>query len=217
MRRLALTLAALAFASSAALATNAQISNGAAVIDTLDVQAVGAIISELGEQNVEVSDKGDAKSVTYVDEGQPYLTVVTLCDFKPGKCLALIQLTIVDLGTTVITSDQIVKLAGDNIFLTVFKPEGKGNLIAFARVMMIDGGVTRQNLAVNIENYVDTSRSTIRTLASKLISTGDHAGTPMSAASIQIHPVQADRRTVQAIQSQLLSHYREMLTQRMRR
>lgn len=215
MRTLALTLTGIAFASSAAFATNAQISNAAAVIDTLDVATVGGMIAELGEENVKSTEKDNERSVAFVDEGQPYTAVVTLCDFKPGKCLALVQVTMLNMGSTKLTADQIVKIGSDNIFLTVFKPE-EDNTIAFARVLMIDGGVTRQNLAINIENFVDTSRSTIRTLASKLTSSNQQPGMPMSASNNQLRPVQPDEHAVQAIQTQLLAKYREMLTSRAR-
>lgn len=221
MRSFGLAFAGLLLAAASPLAAIAAgeppISDATKVVDTLDVTTIGAMIAELGGQKVETREEGDKKIVTFADGDQPYIAIVTLCDVKPGKCLGLAQLALVDTSPTVITNEQINKLNSDNIFLTSFKLDG--NKIGFGRVVLIDGGVTRANLAINVAAFVQTYKTSMKNLAAQLTSSLQlPPGTQQafSTTSLGFHPLPPDPRQVNALNDRLLQQYRQMLTQGIR-
>jgi len=219
MRTLGFAVAAVAtlamFGVSGASA--ADVSDATSIVDSLDVTSVGRLVAEIGGQKVETREEGEKKYVTFYDGEQPYIIAITLCDAKPGKCMALMQLALVDTGATKITSEQMDKLNGDSLFLTGFTLDG--NKIGFGRILIVDGGVTRQNLAINIAGFVVTFQEEMKKLAGQLTSSLERSGNTAAAAAMantHFRPVQADPRHIRYVSDQLLAQYRTMLTRGIR-
>ena len=188
-------------------ASAADVSDATSIVDSLDVTSVGRLVAEIGGQKVETREEGEKKYVTFYDGEQPYIIAITLCDAKPGKCMALMQLALVDTGATKITSEQMDKLNGD------------GNKIGFGRILIVDGGVTRQNLAINIAGFVVTFQEEMKKLAGQLTSSLERSGNTAAAAAMantHFRPVQADPRHIRYVSDQLLAQYRTMLTRGIR-
>lgn len=217
MHRPSIVLAALAltiFAAGSAFAKNKVVSDPSKVLDSADVATVAAIIAEVGGQRVETHDDNNQKTVTFFHGEQSYTVSVTACD--AGKCIVVAPMALVDTSPTTLTSDQLIKINSDNIYLSSFKVGG--NTIAFAHVLIIDGGVTRQNLAVNIQDFVDTFESTLRKLANPLTSSlQGQGGHPAAMSYVRFRSVVPSPRDIQAISGQLAPQYRDLLTRGSRR
>ena len=78
-------------------------------------------IAELGGQKVETKEEGDKRVITFFDGDQPYIVIVTLCEVKPGKCLGVVELALVNTSPNDISLEQLNKLNADNIYLSGFK------------------------------------------------------------------------------------------------
>lgn len=210
--------AALALAPFTALTTSAadsQVSDASKIIDSLDVTTVGQLIAEIGGQKVETREEGDKKVIIFYDNGQPYLTLVTACTATPGKCIALAQMAIVDTSPLQISLDQINTVNSDSLFMTGFKLEGAN--VGFGRVLIVDGGVTRQNLAVNIAAFVVTFPEMMKKLKGQLTSSIQPSQPGAAAmANVTFKPVVASPAQVKAISDQLLTQYKSLLTRGVR-
>jgi hypothetical protein len=218
MRRFSIALAATLAMASFDLATAAenQISDPTTLVDSVDVTTLGKLIAEIGGQKVETRESGDKKYVTFFNGEQPYVAMVTLCDIKPGKCLAVLQLALIDTSPLTVSLDQLNKINGDNVYLTGFKLDG--NKMGFGHVLIVDGGVTRQNLASNVGGFVGTFEDTMKKLANPVTSSlqPGQAATAVAATNVQFHPIQADPRHISYLADQLLAQYRGLLTRDIR-
>jgi hypothetical protein len=212
-----LALAPFGAANAAEAQQQSQVSDASQIVDTLDVTTVGKLIAEIGGQKVETREEGDKKMIFFYDGDQPYVVMVTACEAKPGKCLGLAQMALVDTSPVTITLDQINTVNSDSIFLTGFKLEG--NQVGFGRIIIVDGGVTRQNLAINIAAFVVTFPDMLAKLKGQLTSSLQQSQ-PAAAAAVanaRFTPVMADPRRVSAVSDQMLAHYKTLLTQGIRR
>jgi len=202
--------AATAFAAS-------EVSDASKIVDSLDVTAVGKLIAEIGGQKVETTEQGDKKLIVFYESDQPYIIAITACDAKPGKCIALAQMALVDTSPASISLDQLNTVNGDSLFMTGFKLDG--NKIGFGRIIVVDGGVTRQNLAINLAVFVVAIPEALKLIQGQLTSSLQQQPNPQAAAalaSLRFTPVQADPRQLRAISDQLLTPYRAMLTRGIR-
>jgi hypothetical protein len=224
MRSLGMCVAAcLAVASlgtSVAIAaeeTGPTVTDSTTVIDTLDVTTVGKLVMEVGGQRVETKEEGDNKVVSFYDGETPFLAIITLCDIKPGKCIALVQISVLSTGTTDVPVEAINKHNSENVLITAFKLEG--NKIGFARAVIVDGGITRQNLAINIAAFVIAFGDSVKKLQNPLTSSLQLNRAPgaSSLANVQFTPVRADPRHVQFLTNALLEQYKTTLGRSLRR
>ena len=208
---------ALAPMSAATAYAASEVSDASKIVDSLDVTTVGKLIAEIGGQKVETREEGDKKIIVFYEAEQPYIIAITACDGKPGKCIALAQMAIVDTSPAAISLDQINTVNSDSLFMTGFKLDG--NKVGFGRILIVDGGVTRQNLAINIAAFVVTFPEMLKKLGGQLTSSLQQPGQPATAAmaSVAFKPVIADPRQVKAISDQLLIQYKSLLTRGIRR
>jgi hypothetical protein len=104
MRRLYFALAAAAaFTTGHAVAAeppDPPLTNPMTVWDSVTPEGVAETVRELGGQQVEVRGSGADKIVSFVDGNIPFNLAVTICDVRPGKCVGLVMLVIMDTGTT---------------------------------------------------------------------------------------------------------------------
>lgn len=160
MKRLALTAAALwSLTSTVALAEPAEppITDPMSLVDTVTVDNVSKLVAELGAQDVKTQDISGTKMVTFMDAGVPYNLPIFLCDVRPGKCVALAMAVVVDPGATSYGLEALNEYNKNNPFLTAVKLDG--NKIGLGRLWLVDGGVTKKNLAVNIASFIVNFRA----------------------------------------------------------
>ncbi|MBI1211660.1 MAG: hypothetical protein GC190_09370 [Alphaproteobacteria bacterium] len=218
MRKSGLVIASLAlaaFSASSATAAESLISNPTAVIDTLDVTTVGEMLAEIGAQRVETSEEGDKKLIRFYNGEVPFIAAVALCDLKPGKCLGLAEVTVMQTSAN-ITLDVINKYNSDNLFMAAFKLDD--NRLGFGRVVIVDGGITRQNLAINLAGFVVGIPEAVKQLQGQLTSSLQRSNPRAAAAmaNIRFTPVQADPRHARFVADQLMAQYKALLTRGIR-
>lgn len=169
MRSLGLLTAAvcLSLAPSIALAQPAEppISAPSSIVDSVTIDGLSALMKELGAQNIEAREGG--KLLTFQDGPVPYNMNIALCDIRPSKCLAVAMGVIMDPGSTSYSHEAINNYNKDNLFVTAIKLDG--NKVAFGRIWLVDGGITKKNLAINISSFVVTFNEGLKSLQSQVV------------------------------------------------
>jgi hypothetical protein len=187
--RIASTFAALAAfacltpAPSAAQEADLKIANPSAVIDTITPESVKALVVEMGVKDAQIRDGENNPVVTFVDGNLPYVFGITGCDIRPGKCLSLVMLIFVDMGASGITADMINARNTDSFFATSIKVDDK--VIAFGRGVLVDSGVTRKNLGMNIAVYANLVRDGIKHFSSQIVASRGLPGTVQNLSYVQ--------------------------------
>ena len=209
---LALTLAAPALAADAK-----QISDATKVLDNTDTTTIASIVTEMGAGKVQSKDDATHHVVYFADGEFPFIVSVSGCD--NGKCFAFVPMAIADTSPMTLTLDQINKINKETPFISVIQLDG--NKIGFAHVVVMDGGVTRQNIAANIGGFAVVVEGVFKKMANPLTSSlTAPSGTPQAAnAMMAVHfrPVAPDPQQLQAIADQLTAQHRATLTQSFRR
>jgi hypothetical protein len=137
------------------------------LIDTLTAENVTKLLTELGAQKIETRDMTGGKLITFFDGPVPYNMGIALCDIRPGKCLALSMGVIMDPGSTSYTLETLNKYNTENMFVTAIKLEG--NKVGFGRVWLVDGGVTKKNMAINIASFIVTFRQALKEIQPQVV------------------------------------------------
>jgi hypothetical protein len=135
------------------------------MVDSVTIDGLTGLLKELGAQNIETRDGG--KLLTFQDGPVPYNMNIALCDIRPNKCLALAMGVIMDPGSTSYSHEAINTYNKDNLFVTAIKLDG--NKVAFGRIWLVDGGVTKKNLAINISSFVVTFNQALKSLQSQVV------------------------------------------------
>jgi hypothetical protein len=105
------------------------------------------------------------KELTFYDGNVPYNLGFGSCDIRPGKCIALYLIVLVDPGSAGPSLEGINAVNKEGLFVTLVKLDG--NRFGAGHVMVVDGGVTKKNMAINIASFVVTFADTMRRLASQ--------------------------------------------------
>lgn len=171
MRRVCFALAAAAaFTAGQAVAAEPPelpLSNPNAVWDSISVENIAEILREVGAQQVEVHQDGANKVVTFVDGNLPYNLAPAVCQVRPGKCVGMILLVGLDMGTTKIPLESINKQNSSNLFVSFSKPED--SKIVIGRALLVDGGATKKNVAMNIVVFAAVVPEAIKGLSAQVI------------------------------------------------
>jgi hypothetical protein len=184
------------------------ISSPASVIDTVTLANVSGIVTELGATQIEQRTAEGKSAVTFVDGGIPYSMAISACDVRPGKCVALIMLVFLDTGTNNIGVDAVNGRNKDSFLATAIKVDDK--TLAFGRAVLIDSGVTRKNLAMNIAVFASVIGDSIKFFNSQLVA-GYQAGSGIQRVSYgsgTLRPVFANPRQLAAAVNALDASYR---------
>lgn len=168
-RALALAAALSLFVPSLVLAQGADIKipNPSSIVDELGSESVKALVTDLGVQEVQIRDAEGNKVVTFVDGKLPFTFGITGCEIRPGKCISLVMLVFVDMGAIGLSTDMINARNRDSFFNTAIKIDEK--VIAFGRGVIVDGGVTRKNLATNIVVFATLVQDGIKHFTSQVV------------------------------------------------
>lgn len=197
----ALVIAATAFTSNIASAEPAEppISNPNDVVTQVTEESIVALLRELGAQKIEVVDvKGGRKQIVFYDGLMPYNMMLTGCEIRPGKCVAYALVAILDTGTTNYSLDAINAANKNHAFVTIVKVEaGK---VGGGRIQLVDGGVTKKNIAINIASFVVNFAESMKSIQSQLVA-GYRPGSGFQNAAFG----QPQLRGVPATPEQMLS------------
>ena len=198
---------AIALASTLAMPARAEpaeppISNPAQIVDTLTTADVTALLTELGAQKIQVlEDTAKSKRVVFFDGDVPYNVGIDLCDVRPGKCIAMVLLIIAD-GGSAYPYEAINKANEDNLFVTAVK--GANGKLAFARVNLIDGGVTKKNLAINIGSFALTFRQVLTALQTNVVASANTPNAYLSSTRpTHLRPLIATAQDFEALKAAL--------------
>ncbi len=172
------SLAYLAPAPAMAQGGDLPITKPDQVLDTLTAEEVGSLVTELGGKEVQIRDLEGGKVVIFVDAGIPYQLSVTGCESIPGKCISLVMLVFVETGASGITTDMVNSRNLEEFFVTSLKVDEK--TMAFGRGLLVAGGVTRRNLAMNIGVYANRTGDALRHFASKVVASSALPGAPQN-------------------------------------
>ena len=176
-RALAIAAALTMFMPSLALAQNSEINiaNPSSIVDSVQADDIKSLVTEMGAREAQVRDGDNNKIVTFLDGKLPYTFGITGCEIRPGKCLSLVMLVFIDMGGSAISTDMINTRNKDSFFNTAIRIDDK--VIAFGRGVIVDGGITRRNLATNIVVYAAMVHDGIKHFGSQLVASNTLPGT----------------------------------------
>lgn len=175
------TVFALAFAiATPALAADQPepLTNPTMLMDSLTAEAIAEIVRELGGQQVQTREAEGKKIVTFVDGNIPYNLGVVQCEVRPGKCVGLIMVVIVEGGT--FSLENINARNKSDLFVSVAKFDETRTGIG--RALLVDSGVTKKNVAMNIASFAAATRLAIKSLNEQLIANANPAFRPAALA-----------------------------------
>lgn len=171
MRKLCLALTAAASLAAvpafAAEPPEPPISNPMSIIDSADPEQIAGMMRELGAQKVEVRESQGQKMVVFFNGEVPHNIGVGLCEFRPGKCLAMTMIVVVNMGTATVPPLESLNTVNGGMFLTAVKIDA--NRFAVGRVMIVDGGVTKKNLAINVASFIVTFQAMMKSLDEQVV------------------------------------------------
>lgn len=206
-------LAGLAAALSPSLAEPPEppITNPGAIVDNLTAENVSELIRELGGQQIETRDVEGKKLVTFMDGNIPYNLGIALCDIRPGKCLALSLAVVINPGTTSYPLEIFNNFNKDNLFVTLIKLDS--NRFGVGRVLLVDGGVTKKNLAINVASFALAFQEAMKYLSSQLVAGYQQNGTFQRAGfgTASPRPVLATPQEMARIMETMTKQYKTTL------
>lgn len=184
MRKLCLALTAAASLAAIASAFAAEpieppITNPTSIVDSADPEKVAEMMRELGAQQVQVREAQGEKVVTFFYGEVPYNIGFSLCDVRPGKCLAATMIVVVNLGTATVPPLESLNTVNGGMFVTAVKLDA--NRFAVGRVNVVDGGVTKKNLAINAGSFVVTFQALIKALDEQVVASAQSRNAYLSA------------------------------------
>jgi hypothetical protein len=177
------TFSAIALAAFLAVPATAQelkITNPTQVVESAVAEDLAQIVREINGQDVQVREANGKKGVTFKDGDVPYTMAPVFCDIQPGKCLGYAMIVIVDNSELKFTLDTLNTANRTTSFLTFFREEDN-NRFAVGRVNLVDGGVTRKNIAISVSVNAMEFRETMKRLQNQLTVSFDR-GAPFQRA-----------------------------------
>lgn len=166
MIRTACVALSLALAASAMAADQPEpLTNPTMLMDSVTAENVAEIVREIGGQDVQIRQVDNSSLVTFSDAGIPYNLGIVQCDVRPGKCVGLIMVVVVEGGK--FSLETINARNKSDVFVSVAKfDETKTGI---GRALLVDSGVTKKNIAMNIASFAGAVRLAIKTLNEQVI------------------------------------------------
>jgi hypothetical protein len=206
------SLAALAAATIAlalpAQAAEPQLTDPQKIIDNATPEVFAEIVRELGGQNVEIKRDGDYTGIVFMDGNVPYNIGFTFCKVVPGKCLIASVLVLVDNGKGGYPLETLNKLNKDLGFLTLYRDDAAK--FGAGRLILLDGGITKKNAAMEIALFVQSFRESMKDLESQLIASNPG---PFQRVSYG-RPLVVSPRYIAEITEKMAKHYKPYLGNR---
>jgi hypothetical protein len=166
----ALAIAVTSFASAASAAEPAEppISNPNEIVTSVSETSMVALLTELGATKIETRDVGNGrKQIVFYDGATPYNLVVGVCNVRPGKCVGFSMVAVIEMGNNAYSLDALNAVNRDNLFLTMFKADS--TKVGAGHVHLVDGGVAKKNIAINIASFIVTLNDVMKALQNQLV------------------------------------------------
>lgn len=210
MRTTLFALASVAFlAAMPTLAAPAEpsLSNPTSLIDNANPDQVAELLRELGAGNVEIRGTGNERVVGFQDGDVPHNVGFSVCNVRPGKCLAMTTLVVVNTGDQQAPALDALNAVNGSMFVTVVRLDA--NRFAVGRVHFIDGGVTKKNLAMNIAVYATTFQEVMKALSNQVVAGIQPRSVYLSAPARRTmpRPVQATPQEIAHIAKMMSAQY----------
>jgi len=201
MRKFCLTLTAAAALAAApgfaAQPPEPPISNPMSIVDSVGPDQFADMMRELGAQQVQIRETEGQKIVTFMNGPVPYNVGFSLCDIRPGKCLALTMIVVVNLGTGAAPALETLNNANSGMYVTAVKVDA--NRFAVGRVEIIDGGVTKKNLAINAGSFIVTFEALMKSLDEQVVASvqprSSYLSAPVRPRAVPATPAEIARIT----------------------
>lgn len=163
---------------------------------SITAETVSQIVTGLGGTEVRIHDQDKEKIVTFQDGETPFNLGIGLCDIRPGGCVGLTMIVGFDPGATHYPVELFNAFNQQNPFVSTFQIDG--NKFAVARMILVDGGVTRKNIEANIANFAVAPGELMQYLNSQLVAGYQPNGTfrPANFGMGGLRPVRLDPRQV---------------------
>lgn len=191
----------------AAAAGPAGISDPKGIVDTITPEGIRALVTEMGGKDAQIRDGDSNKVVTFTDGSTPYAFGIASCDVKPGRCLTLVMLVFIDMGGSGITADMVNERNKESFFNTALRMDDK--VIAFGRGVLVEGGITRSNLASNISVFAGQVSEGVKHFSSQVVASNAYPGLTRNL-SWGNAPVRAVLPTPQQLNAALKAHDAQM-------
>ncbi|NOT38905.1 MAG: hypothetical protein HOP13_00260 [Alphaproteobacteria bacterium] len=201
----ALVVTAVAFALPAQSA-EPPITNPQKIIDNATPETFAEIVRELGGQNVEIKREGDYTGIVFMDGNVPYNIGFTFCKVVPGKCLIASILVLVDNGKGGYPLETLNKQNKDFGFLTLYRDDP--TKFGAGRLILVDGGVTKKNVAMEIALFVQSFRTTMKDLESQLIASAPGPFQRASYGPTRFRPLVVSPRYLSEATEKMAKHYK---------
>ena len=143
-----------------------KVTNPTETLNELTVDKLAEIAREIGGQDVQIRDSGKTKGLTFKDGDIPFNMALVFCDIIPGKCLGSALLVVVDNTKLQFTLDTLNGANRASAFMTFTK--GDADKFDAIRVSIVDGGVTKKHLALEIALSVVEFEQQMKRLSSQL-------------------------------------------------
>jgi hypothetical protein len=197
MRFIAAAFAAIAIALGAAQAAEPAeppIKNPDQIIKSVNEQTLVELLKELGAQQVEVKEFQGKRQIVFFDGGVPYNMAAELCNIRPGKCVGVTMLVLVETSNGV-SLETLNSANRNNLYLSIFKVDN--SRFGVGNVQLLDGGVTKRNLAINIASFVVTFNQVMKEMQNQTVASLPQSG-PFGQGAFQQASAAAQPRPVVA-------------------
>ena len=120
-------------------------------MEALTPANVSEILTELGAQEVGSRDVDKKKVVDFKSGDMTFHILLVACETRSDGCLAMVMATAFDPGQTSYSLESFNSFNREYPFVSAIKLEG--NKYAVTRMLVVEGGVTKKNIAVNIVEF----------------------------------------------------------------
>jgi Putative bacterial sensory transduction regulator len=190
MRQLNTVIAALAIAAAGiapATAADPTLPNATMMIDSISQEILVDTLRDMGVARVETSSTPEGvKVVTFWDNNFPYNVVVGGCGVRPGKCITMGMFVRVDAGAANYPLETINAHNRRSYFAGAARLTD--TQFGIGRAAVIDGGVTRLNVAMNLASFVGVVQDSMQFLAQQTIASTGKDGTAQLTAAKAAKP-----------------------------
>lgn len=141
------------------------LTNPTLVMDGVTAESAAEIMREIGGRDVQIRETETGKIVTFFDGNIPYNLGIVQCDIRPGKCIGLIMVVVVEGGN--FSLETINTRNKSDLFVSVAKFDETRTGIG--RALLVDSGVTKKNIAINIATFAGAVQLAIKTLNEQVV------------------------------------------------
>jgi len=190
MRRLLLG-AAIAAAAAVMPSAAAEITNPTSTVDHLTPSYVADVLKELGAQDVQIEKIGATDEIVRFRDGEiPYHVAFFVCEAQ--GCLSMVILVGFEPSGTHYPLELFNAFNKEHPFVTAVQLDG--NKFGISRMVVVEGGITKRNLAFNISLFANMPAEIMKYLSSQFV-----AGIQPGNNASPTQPVSASVASLRAV------------------